>query len=354
MRKSAYILIFSASLINVGAVAQNPPKLILETAPQSTEIALKDSVSISSDGTITATPVDADACQVTGSCEGVSVSVTSFDSLSAQNGTITLSEGSNFELNWRSTGATSCQPEGNFQPWLSKGSLVTDSRDATNAQRTLSTNGSAAASPYELKLKCSNGTVSSTIDSSSVLNLVVNEVVPPSPTSCEGREPISGWTRLTRCVLGSNADCRTWSPGIWSNSFLGSIGITQKIQTNVSGARQYVAIRFDTNGMSPSASGRLQFERGEGVWASGRLTISKCPGDFNSDQVTGCFITGRPSAALWRGPNSSASTSCILEPNSVYYLNILATESDATVSPNAIEPHPRCGDQVCGWSITPR
>jgi hypothetical protein len=46
------------------------------------------------------------------------------------------------------------------------------------------------------------------------------------------------------------------------------------------------------------------------------------------------------------------STSCILESDAVYYLNILATPSDDTVGPNNIAPDSRC-DQDCGLLITP-
>lgn len=359
MLRIANLVLLSLFSLGPSVFAQDAPKLVLQTAPESTEIPLKELVLIGSDGTVTVTPVDNNVCQSTGSCDGVSVEVASFGSPSEQNRTITLDEGASFELSWRSSGATACQAAGDFQPWSSKGTIVPDSRDATSAQRTLSTNDAAASSPYELTLQCSNGTVSSPIDASSKLNLVVNEVVAPSPTSCEGREPISGWTRLDTgllsCLVGEpSADCRAWHPNLWANSFLGSSGISKKILTNVSSQRQYVAIGFDTNGMLPSASGVFDFERAAGFITKPpvRMTISKCPGDFNFQQVTGCFFSGNLFSASWRGPSASGSTSCILEPNSLYYLNILATSSVDTVLPSAIEPDPRC-DEDCGLLVTP-
>jgi len=355
MHKIAHITLLCASLLATHAFAQDAPKLILQTSPSSTEINLKDSVSISSDGTISATPVDANACQATASCEGVTVSVTSFDSPAEQSGTITVNEGSNVELTWRSSGATACQPAGDFQPWLSKGLLASDSRDATSSQKTLSTTNAADSSPYELKLQCSNGTVSSTIDSGSILNLVVNEVVPPSPTSCEGREPIAGWTRLTSGSLGcdylnSSSNCRTWS-GIWNDTFLGpGSGTTKKILTNRSGGRQYVAIEFSTSGMSSTAKGRFDVTSagGEVLQQPLIVTISKCPGDFNQAQPNDCYFHHPLFNFKWRAPQSTDSASCVLEPNSTYYLNMLSSDSASGTLPTNIQPNATCENAFCG------
>jgi len=339
--------------------AQQGPNLILETTPEQTEIELEGSVVIGTDGSLIATPVDPTVCQATNSCEGVTVTVTEFEAIGAQNRTITVDEGQSVPLTWASSGATSCTAAGNFSAWTDKSALATDSRDASISERTVSTSsGDAESSPYQLSLQCQNGSVSSTIGAASTLSLVVNEVVEPSPTSCVGRDPIAGWTRLTTgslsCLVGdSTADCRAWSPNLWSNSFLGSAGISKKILTNVSSTQQYVAIQFNTNGMASTRAGRLEFERAAGFITKPavRLTISQCPGDFNPQQATGCIFNGDLFSASWRGPDSAASTDCVLQPNSVYYLNILATTSDSSVAPSAIQPDPRC-DEDCGLLIT--
>lgn len=341
------------------ASGQSAPKLVLQTSPNATEIELKDSVVLGADGSLTATPADASVCQATNTCDGVIVAVTEFGFAGTQSRSLSVDEGDTVELTWRSSGATSCQPISTFPPWRDKSFVSRDSRDATLEQRTISTSDLASETPYELKLQCANGSVESVLGASSTLELTVNTVVPPSPTSCEGRDPITGWTRLTTgslsCLVGdSTADCRSWNPDLWSNSFLGSSGISKKILTNVSDERQYVAIRFGTDGMSSSASGGFDFERAAGFITKPavRMTISKCPGDFNTDQATGCFFSGNLFNASWRGPDAVGSTSCILESDAVYYLNILATPSDDTVGPNNIAPDSRC-NQDCGLLITP-
>lgn len=356
MNKIRQFLLFFLLLIASSAFAQSGPILILQTAPESTEISLRDSVVIGSDGTITATPVDDNVCQSTGSCEGVTVSVTSFDSPSEQSGTITLNEGSSFELTWRSSGATACQPAGDFQPWLNKVTLVPDSRDAISSSRTLSTTGAAASSPYELKLQCTNGTVSSTIDNASTLNLVVNDVVPPSPTSCDGREPIAGWQRLTTgslsCVNGDpSANCRNWDT-VWPTSFLQTSNQTRPILTNKSGKRQYVAIGLSTAEMSSTASGRFDIYPANQVSKEQIIvTLSKCPGDFNPDQPSGCYFHHPFGNFKWRAPQSSNSAGCVLEPNSDYFLNILSSNSSNGTLPANIQPIESCEDSLCGILI---
>lgn len=351
-----HILFLIALLFGITQIAsaQNPT-LILQTSPQETEIEIESSVSLLANGDLRATPVDKSICQTTNTCEGVTVSVTNFNSTSANNRTLTVDEGSAAILAWQSVGATACDAQGTFSGWTSKGALPPDSRDATSAQVTVPTaSGDAAGSPYELKLQCRNGSVASTVSATSTLSLVVNEVVAPSPTSCEGREPITGWTRLTTGSLGcllddSSADCREWSPNLWPNPFLESNGLTRKILTNRSDQRQYVAIRFNTNNMSPTQDGRINLESAGGSVRKEPLivTISKCPGDFNPDQVTGCYFTPLFSFR-WRGPQSSSSASCILEPDTVYYLNMLSSSSASGTLPQNIQPVEACDSALCG------
>lgn len=332
-------------------------KLILETAPQETEIPLSGSVVISQNGDLRATPVDLSACQATGSCQGVNVAVTSFGSNQETNGVVTVDEGQSFVLSWKSLGATVCNGLGTFSNWAERSNLPPDSRDATTVQGTIATSqGDSDNSPYQLQIQCANGSVVSSLDSVASLSLVVNEVVAPSPTSCVGREPISGWSRLTTgalgCVVGdSSADCRNWT-SVWPNPFLQSNGLTRKILTNRSDERQYVAIQFDTNDMAPTASGRFNLESAGGSIRKEPLivTISKCPGDFNPDQVTGCYFTPLFSFR-WRGPQSTSSASCVLEPNTVYYLNMLSSGSPSGTLPNDIQPVAACDSALCGVLI---
>lgn len=354
--RTALIFLSMCSMAQL-ASAQTNNVLKLDKNGTIIEIPIEGAVNLSSDGSVSVSTSDPTACQATNSCEGVEVAVTSFSSPSAVSGTITVSEGGSFSLDWRSSGATSCAGRGTYPAWQAATTLPRDGRDASSAQKSYTTSsGQAQNSPYTLELVCKNGTIESSVTGTSRLSLVVNEVVPPSPTSCEGREPISGWTPITRCVLTDpSADCRTW-PGIWTSDFLNSDGLSKKILTNVSNVRQYVAIRFDTNGMSSSAVGRLDFESAGGVVTDTavRITISKCPGDFNAQQPTGCFFSGiaRGNNLRWKGPQSLSTASCVLEPNTAYYLNILSTTSGSSTPPSSLEPDQRCTSD-CGLLITP-
>ena len=357
MRHTAIITICLFAGLSQLATAQDAPKLVLETSPTQTEIELEGSVTIGSDGSISATPVDVSVCQTSGNCEGVTVAVTEFGFAGTDSRALTVDEGDTVELNWRSSGATTCQPISTFPAWRDKAFVKTDSRDATLAQRSVDTTDSAASGAYELKLQCANGSVTSTIDASSTLSLTVNEVVAPSPTSCEGRDPISGWTQLTTgslsCLFGDfSADCRSWSPNLWPNPFVETGSLTRKILTNRSAKRQYVAIEFSTKGLSSTADGRFNFTSAGGVIRQEPLivTISKCPGDFNPDQPSGCYFT--PTFSFkWRAPQSLDSANCVLEPNSTYYLNMLSSSSPAGTVPSKIEPVEECDNSLCGILI---
>lgn len=361
MIKQLTVIFLTCSIGLLGAVqAQNASQLILQTEPEATEIPLEGTFVIQADGAIRATPVNKSICQQTNSCEGVTVTVSNFSSASAIERTITVDEGDSIDLNWGSLGAVNCAARGSYVSWAERSALPADSRDATVAQRRITTAlGDAESSPYTLELQCSNGSVESTVNATSTLTLEIEEVVPPSPTSCEGRDPIAGWTRLTTgalsCLLGeSSADCRNWSPSLWPNPFLQSSGLTKKILTNVSDRRQYVAIEFNTNGMSSTANGRVNFEsagasvRKEPVF----VTISKCRGDFNADQPTGCYFTPR-SVFLWRAPDSASSASCVLEPDTTYYFNMLSSASPGDTPPADIEPIAACDSALCGVLLQP-
>lgn len=355
-----HYMLFLGAVIAGSALGQSSPSLILETEPDETEILLEGALIISANGTIRGTPVDSSICQATSSCEGVTVSVSNFDSALASQRTITVNEGSSIDLSWSSSGATECSAQGNYAVWSDRAPLPTDSRDASVAQRRIVTSsGDASSSPYTVELQCSNGSVSSQVGATERLTLEIQEVVPPSPTSCEGRAPISGWTRLTTgplsCLLGdSSADCRTWSPKLWPNSFLQSRGLTKKIMTNVSDRKQYVAIEFNTNEMSSFADGRVNFESAGGSVRKEPVfvTISKCPGDFNAEQPNGCYFTPR-SVLLWRAPDSSSSANCVLEPDTRYYFNMLSSASPSGTAPSDIEPVAACDSALCGVLVQP-
>lgn len=359
------ILITVALLLNLSLALAQDKNLILETEPTETTIPLVGTASILNDGDLRVTPADPSACQASNSCEDVVVDVQSFAASNASQNVVTVSEGGSFTVSWSSLGATECRGIGTYPEWSERTNLAADSRLVadTTVLEVVTSSGDAAASPYTLGIQCANGSVADS--SSAELTLVIEEVVEPSPTSCEGREPISGWTRLTTgnlscresSGLDTTADCRNWSPDLWANPFLGSGGISERILTNVTAKRQYVAIEFDTVGLSRTASGRLNTESPGAVINSEKLlaTISQCPGDFNPSQVTGCYLSpGTFSQFTWRGPDAATSSNCVLQPDTTYYLNLLSTNSPLGTAPSSIEPIDACDNNKCGVLLTPR
>ena len=331
------------------------------------EIKLTGDLKILSDGKVEATPEEPNSCQSAQSCAGVDVKVVGFSSDKASNGVVSVPEGESVVLDWRSLGATSCSAGGTYSAWSGRGALPTDARDASSSQVALSTAvGDAAGSPFQLTLDCSTGSVASAdLMQSGSLQLEITKVVQPSPTDCTGRDPIPGWTRLTTgsrsCRydfgLDRNADCRKWSPNLWGSPFLQSAGLPQDLLTNVTDERQYVAIEFSTSGLKSTAWGQLSIEgaspgiRVERVLA----TISQCPGDFNPNQVTGCYLTpGSFFPFRWKAPGSAEATKCVLQPDKIYYLNMLATESPLGTQPAEIQPITACDTERCGVLLTPR
>ena len=95
---------------------------------------------------------------------------------------------------------------------------------------------------------------------------------------------------------------------------------------------QYSAQEF----ISPAGdiSKRLIFENGrpsEGGIAAYTATISTCPGDFSDHlgQVR-CKVSGQTPTLRWATGPANPNTTCILEKNTTYYLNIVHSVNEAS------------------------
>lgn len=282
--------------------------------------------------------------------------VQSFSSSIASNGQIRVPEGTSIPIQWTSTNATSCTPTGTFGRWTNAGALPTNSSQGSIIQQYISPEIGDAGGPYQIGIRCQNSNGS---DDSISLQLVVEKL------DCSGSPAIPGWTRLTTgprsCAWGvPSADCTRWSPNLWTTPFLQAGGLTANILTNVNDPKQYVSIALNTNGMVSNEYGRFNFEQ---ILQAQRkdmiVTVSKCPGDFSPQQETGCY--GMPSFSFrWRGPTSSQSTACILNPDETYYFNMLSTKSPANTEPASILPADECGTRrqdgsyiLCGALVQP-
>ena len=172
--------------------------------------------------------------------------------------------------------------------------------------------------------------------------------------SPERQEP-AGWVRKTaRCAYSTSVgwlpSCLAWSD-IWPMPFTQVSGVTYRLMVD-SDVDNYIALEIDTFGMSDSASGRFNSAPpgssiGHYRWRI--LTISRCPGDFHHEAIeeeTGCYftLTGTSPNIAWGGPDTDRA--CQLEPDEVYYLNIIHTPDSAGTHPDELQSN--CDRDICG------
>jgi hypothetical protein len=356
------VLVMSSALAQTSGNRQ----LILKTSPEDTVIELTGNVDIRGDGNIEATPVDPEACSGSDvvdpvDCDDVTVGGPTFRINGSTSATVV--EGQDVSFSWESRGAWECQAGGNLPGW---DHANLNPRSALDSRRTFSTTGLASETAYTASLVCSNGPVQSNNGIPQAVSLTVNQAEAPIE-GCEGREPPAGWTRLTTGTLSchynngwvGSSNCLTWNPGVWNSSFLSTNGVTKRLATGRQSNREYIALEFNTNGMSSSRVGEWDIESGGPgpKFERNIVTISTCPGDFNKtaiDAETGCYVNLSNLAGLrWGGP--ATSRACKLQPNTRYFVNILFTESANGTPTNMIEPHPNCtaSGGGCGFVIAP-
>lgn len=216
------------------------------------------------------------------------------------------------------------------------------------------------AGSYTLRLRCANsaGDSPNAQDSFTIS-------APAAPEACTNRPPPSGWTRMSTGSLScrydnsgrliTGADCRTWSPGIWPSTFLNTGGLTERLGTR-GGQNQYMAIQFDTTGLTSTRIGHITASE-SGAMNQPRFlwTISECPGDFNPTQPTGCYgaLVSVSPTIFWGGTGTSRA--CRLEANRTYFLNLIATNVPLGTPPENITLSPDCPEgRPCGAVFSPQ
>ena len=363
------LLTFSLCFSALGAIAQDEDTrwLILNTEPEPTAIELLGSLKINADGDMEATPVDPEAC--TGepddglTCDDLNVQVASPNFRVNGSTSTTVEEGQAVSFTWNSRGAWSCDADGDLPGWDTTGFLPRSS-DVPSSQRTVSTADLAENSPYEASLICSNGPVFQTES----VSITVNESDAELPDVCSqpSRQMPSTWTRMASghlsCVYtggGSqitSRDCTSYE-GIWGGSFMEVTGISERLGVRNNQGRDFIAIRFTTEGLSSTETGQFAFNTTPPLQNSRKLvSISQCPGDFDRDAImaeTGCYRASNTQNLVWGGVNSTRS--CKLEANKTYFFNVVYTESDTGTPSSEIEPSPTCVNtdlNPCGNLVT--
>lgn len=361
--------LLASCLVVSTAFAQDPENriLILKTQPEHTEIELTGNLAIRGDGSVEATPVDLDACSGSGGpvdCGDVEVGPPTFRVNNATSASVIA--GQTVTFSWNSRGAWECKADGDLPGWNHQDLMP---RSIDDGRRSFSTTGLAKPEAYNATLLCSNGPVESNGGVAQSVSLTINPLNggDPTPEGCEGREPPSGWTRMNTgalsCVYSSgflfNADCRFWAGGIWPQDPGSSAGQTRRLVTNRFNSQQYIAVRFNTDDLSPTEQRRITTEQGGNPLKDVRriMTISSCPGDFDRDEIladTGCYGTIDPLFPFRYG-GSQTSLGCKLESGRTYFLNIIATQSPLGTPTQDIQPHSSCGPtDLCGSVYSPR
>jgi hypothetical protein len=344
----------ATSLIACPALAQDR-QLILTNKPDD-PIELASPIEWDENGNVLATPVDPQECTATGDCQGVDVALTAFAANNEQ-AALTIDQGDPVNFTWTSQGAWQCLTRGDFPGW---GDGTTKPQSASSFEQQVAT-GSVPFGTYSAGLQCENGSVQSDIAS---VSITVEEGSTTPPTDCpSNRQPPAGWTRQVDCTQ-FGVDCTDLGAVFGGSGNLTEINEREQILLNRSVNTEYVALEFNTDGMSPGYTGSFDIESPQGVnYASDRkmVTISSCPGDFNQSAIANageCFFDGAFGAPLVtigkiNFGGTASGRDCSLEADRTYYLNILYTDSLPGTDPDNIQPLD-CGNNAdgCGnqWS----
>lgn len=359
----AFTICFLAMFLPRPATLQTT-ELVLETEPEPTVIELTESLVIKPDGSLYAIPVDPSACSGQGNglceecdCEDVQVSLSAF-SANNQATSLTVERGQTVAFRWESRGAWSCEATGDFPNWNGNDKPPRE----TGSQQTVNTS-SIEEGEYRAGLECFNGPVRS---AERDVNILVQEGDVVDPADCPtSRQMSSPWNQASQCVFGSSADCTRLE-----NVFGGDGSITSMSTGNIKNIvlnrndneSQYIALRFNTNGLGATQEARFNVAYPQGVTfnsAPKMVTVSRCPGDFNLTELLddgGCRFTtfgGLFQGGPIRIGGPASGRNCSLDLNETYYLNILFTDSPYSTDPDDIESRD-CGSDGCGDQWEPQ
>lgn len=301
-------------------------------------------------GNLTLQTTDQFECGV--SCDNVSVSVADGNGFFLVNGNspAEATEGSTVRMTWDSRGAWECSGSGlPGTTWNGTGKAPRGSQDVSLA-------AFAADTLQTAVLSCSNGPET---DSRSVEISIIRGNL-DIPEACRGRQP-ADMTPMQFCEVGESTDCFRYADlfGVFPG-----INNSKEVLTD---RDTYLAIGFNSGDMINQASGAWNFSALpiSVVGASGPriMSISPCPGDFDSALVASdmnsqfCYVktSGFTTSVQWKRAGTSGS-SCPLDPNTDYYLNILYTTDPAETQPSDLQWS--CNDDpnidACGHLVAPK
>lgn len=262
-------------------------------------------------------------------------SAVAFTQLLRANPTKLPAGGGSFTLAWAVDGATQCTA--NSSPAVQGWSGNVPSTGVANLALTTSGN-------YTFELTCSDA------HSTASARRTVVVAYLSATANCTGRPPVPGLIRQTSMVnpaganpefpVGATVSLLDYVPIL--GTYFAAPGQMAKIYVD---SGKYAALRFDTAELSAGVFGELQWQPGG---SSGPLwvTISPCPGDFESMTDTRCRAYGGWGALMWmiEKPNMPEWI-CPLQPATIYYVNaVFSSEGDYRAT--------SCQSARCEWWIT--
>lgn len=316
------------ALVSTAAVhGQDDPTLTLDTTAEA-DIRLKDGAPIRIDpatGALVVTPFDPNLSCGTAACDDVQVAITSFQPAGDSSNTIEAFTTQSLTLTWNTRGAWECRGGGSglaAAGWTTTSFDQPPTRSSTNPfaleLSDLDLGGSNEAT-FDLTLECRNGGKFATESRKLIVRTATS-------TSCDGRDAPASLTQDLRLFRDLNTTTRTWK-SVFGEAFPDGTTLTHdgRIENG-----QYVALAFDTVGVSPGflstfgtqdTTTSRDADVGNLVWS-----ISQCPGDFGPALPDSCRgivqPKGIPQKFRWQVGGTSFSR-CVLEADAQYFINLV-------------------------------
>lgn len=354
----ALALVILAVVSQHSATAQTTIELDQDGSPFLT-IPLDDTQPVTIDpltGELHAAAASGFSCTTGGGCEDVQISFASpdggFFTVDGGNSTSVPETGS-VTFDWGARGAWECQGTGlPGTTWNGAGKLPFGPFTVSVSD--------LEPGAYDAGLTCSNGPGNTA--SATLVRVNVQESSIQIPAECEGRQPaqaVPAQICESNGVFGPNTtiNCFFYA-SLFGDAFPG----TGQAKDFFLERDQYVALEFDTTGLTQSNGGWAVEGASIPPTSGGNriMTISQCPGDFDQDAIEsemgpGCYVKtgGFTPSVTWKRAGTVGSQ-CELDLDRTYYLNIIFTSDPAGTPPGTLDWS--CTDpqaDACGVNIQP-
>lgn len=314
---------------NVAAQTAKAPKLILQTVPESTEIALDpDAVVriIPETGDLDIVPLDTSLqCSANGSgggCDDVQLEILDFQPETA----IEAFTSQTLELSWDTRGAWECRGAGDGLEdtgWTTSEFTLLPRRSELNPfELELSSADLEGADSriFDLTLECRNGATEAV---PLTRELTVRAI---TAGSCDGRGAPPDLARDLQLLRDDDTETRTWA-SVFDRDFPDGNTNTRTARIERS---QYAQLEFNTVEAAPGDVGsivtNLDVTSSDAALGPVLWSLSQCPGDFGPAVPENCrgIVNpgGIPGSFRFQVEGTSGSR-CVLENDAQYFVNLV-------------------------------